>query len=189
VYYDDLVSSPGGNALLVYGIGTDIQDTNLVVRWSRRGRPFGAPADLTPHTDPFSVGIEAVPGGRFAVRWIDRAGTLHLARASAARRPFREVASWTPPGSANFRRLLPLADGRTLLAWATQDRIGAEPDRLLAAVIDARGKIGPEQTIATAPQYRLDGFQLRRLGANRAALVWTESGPVKKRVRIALMPR
>jgi hypothetical protein len=68
VYYVDLVTSAGGDALLVYGIGDDIGSTNLVARWSRRGGPFGDPVELTPQVDPASVGIEAIPGGAFAVR-------------------------------------------------------------------------------------------------------------------------
>jgi hypothetical protein len=161
-----------------------------VARWGRRGRPFGPALDLTEPGDPDSVAIDALPGGRFTVRWIDRSGTLHLLRASGPGRPFREVASWPAPGAVDFRTLLPLADGRTRVAWATEDPNSAAPDRLMAAEIDPSGRIGPEQTIAVAANGQdLLGFALRRLGSNRAALVWTESGNGKKRVRVALAAR
>ncbi|HEX8073952.1 MAG TPA: hypothetical protein VF545_03130 [Thermoleophilaceae bacterium] len=192
VSYSDVVSSAGGDALLVYGIRDESSDTSLLVRFGRRGRPFGPPVELTAHADPSSVAIEAIPGGRVAVRWMDRNRVLHLARASGRGRRFREVASWTAPEPVDFRTLLPLADGRTLLAWATEDRDFVKPDRLRAAVIDAKGRIGPAQTIAVADREgELDGFELRRLGANRAALVWTElrKGKGAKRVRIALTAR
>jgi hypothetical protein len=99
--------------------------------------------------------------------------------------------NWAVPASATFRTVVPLADGRTLLAWATEDRDSVEPDRLMAAVIDAHGKVGPEQTIAVVPAKDgdLDGFELRRLGANRAALVWTEGRKGKKRFRVAVTAR
>ena len=155
-----------------------------------RGRAFGPPVELLPQVDPSRVAVEAIPGGRFAVRWSDANRVLHLLRASGRGRPFREVATWTAPASVGFRTLLPLADGRTLLAWSTEDRELAEPDRLHAAVIDAGGKIGPEQRIAgAAKDVHLDGFALRRLGANRAALVWTELQGSTKRVRVAVTPR
>ena len=186
VYYADLASSANGDALLVYGIGDDIFNTNLVARWSRRGRPFGAPVELTPHVDPNYVGIEAVPRGRFAVRWFDGNGILHLLRARGRGRPFREVATWRAPADVSFRTFLPLADGRTLLAWSTQDRNFVEPERLLAAVVDAKGKIGPAQRIAVGD---LGGFALRRVGANRGALVWTERRKGTKRLRIVLTGR
>jgi hypothetical protein len=190
VSFNDVVTSAGGNALLVYEVGNGFGDTNLMARWGRRGRPFGPAVQLTEPGDPDSVAIDAIPGGQFAVRWIDRSGTLRLLRASAPGRPFREVARWTAPGSVDFRTLLPLADGRTLVAWATEDPNRVEPDRLIAAEIDPSGRIGPEQTIVVGANGQdLLGFALRRLGSNRAALVWTESGKGKKRVRAALAPR
>ncbi len=186
VYYAELASSPSGDALLVYGIGDDILDTNLVARWTRRGRPFGPPVELTPHVNPSYVGIEAIPGGRFAVRWFDGNGVLHLLRASGRGRPFREVATWRAPADVSFRSFLPLVDGRTLLVWSTQDRNFVEPERLRAAVVIAKGKIGSPQRVAVGD---LGGFALRRVGANRGALVWTERREGTKRVRIALTPR
>jgi hypothetical protein len=83
----------------------------------------------------------------------------------------------------SFRTFLPLADGRTLLAWSTEDRNHSDPDQLLAAMVDAKGNIGPAQRIAVGD---LDGFALRRVGANRGALVWTERRKGTKRFRIAL---
>jgi hypothetical protein len=111
-------------------------------------------------------------------------------RASGRGRPFREVASWTPSGPVDFRTLLPLPDGRTLLAWSPEDRDFEDPDRLVAAEIDAQGRIGPEQTIAVGARAGdFDGFALRRIGTKRAALVWTERSKGTKRWRIALTGR
>jgi hypothetical protein len=185
VDYSDVATSADGDALLVYGTGDGYSRTSLIVRSSRRGAPFGQPAEITTNADPLAVSVEAVPGRGFAVQWIDSDRRLHLARASRPGRPFREVASWTAPEFAAFRAMVPLHDGRTLVAWATYDPDVVKPDRVMAAVINAHGRIGPTQTIAVAKGTNFDGFALRRLGASRAALVWTEGHGPRKRIRIA----
>jgi hypothetical protein len=191
VPYYDLVSSAAGDPLLVYGIGQVYGNANLVARWGSRAGRFGQPVELGSQADPLTVGVEPIPGGAYAVRWTDtydgvhRARGLHLMRANRAGGPFGEAASWTSPEFALFTRLLPLADGRTVVGWSTYDPVGDGPERLMAAVIDARGKIGPTQTMAVGPAFD-GGATLRRLGRNRAALVWTDSQRGKVRLRMAL---
>jgi hypothetical protein len=188
VAFHEMATSPAGDALLVYGSGDPVNSATVIARWSRGGHPFGPPVALTPRTDadPFSVQADAIPHGGFGVRWRDGDGGLHLVRASRPGGPFREAASWTPPKSADFATLLPLRDGRTVVVWEIHDPDSVKPDRLMAAVINADGKTGPAQTIAVSargPDF--DGIALRRIGGNRAALVWTERHSGKKRLRIA----
>jgi hypothetical protein len=192
VPYYNLVTSAAGDPLLVYGVGRTSMNADLVARWGSRAGRFGQPVELATQADPLKVGIEAIPGGAYAVRWTDTydgvhgARRLHLMRASRAGGPFRETASWTSPEFALFTRLLPLADGRTVVGWSTFDPVGNGPERLMAAVIDARGKIGPTQTMAVGPAFD-GGVALRRLGRNRAALVWTDSSHKGKvLIRMAL---
>jgi hypothetical protein len=193
VAFHELATSPAGDALLVYGTGDGINFSNVIVRWKRRGRPFGRPVKLLPGLDanPFSVGAEAIPHGRFAVRWRDNDGGLHLMRARRPGGRFREAVNWTPPKSAGWGTLLPLRDGRTVLVWEIHDPDFVKPDRLKAAVINAKRKMGPAQTIAVSargPDF--DGVALRRLGGgNRAALVWTQRHKGRKRIRIAFTRR
>jgi hypothetical protein len=77
-----------------------------------------------------------------------------------------------------------------VVVWEIHDPDSVKPDRLMAAVINANSKIGPAQTIAVSahgPDF--DGIALRRVGGDRAALVWTERHGGKKRLRIAFTRR
>jgi hypothetical protein len=188
VPYYGLVTSGAGYPLLVYGVGQTSQNADLVARWGSRAGRFGQPVELARSANPFTVVTEAIPGGAYAVRWTDAlegpdgVPGLHLMRARHAGGPFREAASWTPPEHALFTKLVPLADGRTVVGWSTYDPLGNAPERLMAAVIDAGGKIGPTQTMAVG----FGSIGLRRLGRNRAAFLWTKSHKGKVLIRMAL---
>lgn len=192
VPYYGLVTSDAGNPLLVYGVGRTSGNADIVVRWgSRKGR-FGQPVKLASQADPFTVGVEAIPGGAYAVQWTDTYDGIrgprgvHLMRAGRAGGQFRETATWTASDSTLFNRLLPLADGRTVVGWTTYDQTGNGPERLMAAVIDAHGRIGPTQTMAVGPRGFSGLVGFRRLGRSRAALVWTSTRKGKLLIRMAL---
>jgi hypothetical protein len=191
VDFHEMASSPAGDALLVYGTGDGLNFTTIIARWSRRGHAFGPPVNITTglHADPFSVSAEAIPHGGFAVLWRDADGGVHLVRASRPGGPFRGALSWTPPKSSAFGTMLPLRDGRTVVVWEIHDPDLVKPDKLKAAVINANRKVGPAQTIAVSARNLGFGIALRRLGGNRAALVWTERQGKKKRIRVAFTRR
>jgi hypothetical protein len=191
VPYYGLVTSAVGQPLLAYGVGVTSGNANVVVRWGSRAGHFGQPVKLASQADPFTIGVEAIPGGAYAVEWTDvydgirGPRDVHLMRASRAGGAFRETARWTASDSTLFRQLLPLADGRTVVGWSTYDQVGNGPGRLMVAVIDSHGKIGPTQTMAVGQAF--DGLiGLRRLGRNRAALVWTDTRKGKLLIRMAL---
>lgn len=188
VDFHEWASSAAGDALLVYGIG-DVYQGSVIARWSRGGRAFGPPTTLTssPDADPFSVQADATPGGRFTVWWRDGDEVLHIAHARRPGGQIRAVARWAPPQNAHFAGLAPLRDGRTALAWEVSDQDHTKPDRLMAAMIGANGKVGSPQTIAVSARGAdFNGVALRRVGGARAALVWTQYRAGKKRVRIAI---
>ena len=188
VDFHEMASSPAGDALLVYGTGDGLHVTTIIARWSRHGRGFGPPVNITSglDADPFSVSAEAIPGGGFAVLWRDPDGGDHLMRASRPGGRFHGALSWTPPKPAEYGSMLPLRDGRTVVVWEVRDPNLVKQDKLKAAVIDAHGRVGRAQTIALSARGRaLGGTALHRLGGNRAALVWTETYRGKKHLRVA----
>ena len=181
VFRFDVVTTPKDDALLWYTHG---DPSVLTIRWGRIGRAFGPPADISSSLHSRSEDVQALPDGRFMIQQFDSdEHTFTLWVASAAGRGFRQIAAHTFAEAVDFHVLEPLSGGRTLVVWNDHDPATNSTHRILAAVMDRNGQLGPQQTVASTGAFMVD-YSLQRLGPKDHLLTWWEETKTKRRLRV-----